>query len=323
MSKLRSLLNMVSRHRLAAIATLTSVALVLGLGVLVMSLTVGPDGPKSRYGDPALDAIVALPEQLYSPPIPDESSRDAAKRVETLVTPALFAAMSSPRERETNYRMAVVAREKGTVRAQAYIDDLGVRNGADSPNSVSRTVIVVQKISFPGGRIWEERFGVIVDVTQLNGAWKAKHFAPAPLLDALALTPPPPPPAPSSEPPPPPPSSEPPPPPPTSNEPPPPTTAATPAAPSTAEPPPSPTVAPTTRTPRSTTRNGPSFAPKPMKPPTGPIGGGYNGPDGAAPAPVGPPGDGCSCSDGGSGTSDGGSGTSDGGSGTSDGGSVN
>src|SRR4029079_18017876 len=88
----------------------------------------------------ALDAIVALPEQLYSPPSPDESSRDAAKRVEPLVTPDLFAAMSSQRERETNYRLAVVAREQATVRAQGYIDDLGVRNGADSPNSVSRTV---------------------------------------------------------------------------------------------------------------------------------------------------------------------------------------
>ena len=109
MAKLRSLLAMVSRHRLAALATLTSVALVVGLGALVMSMNMGSDEPKSRYGDPALDAIVALPEQLYSPPTPDESSRDAAKRVKTLVTSDLFAAMSSPRERETNYRMAVVA----------------------------------------------------------------------------------------------------------------------------------------------------------------------------------------------------------------------
>jgi hypothetical protein len=258
---------MVSRHRLAAIAALTSVALVVGLGVLVMSLTVGPDGPKSRYGDPALDAIVALPEQLYSPPSPDESSRDAAKRVENLVTPDLFAAMSSPRERETNYRMAVVAREQGTVRAQAYIDDIGVRNGADSPNSVSRTVIVVQKISFPGGRIWEDRFGVIVDVTPLNGAWKAKSFAPAPLLDALALTPPPPP-TPSSEPPPSPPAS-------TEAPPPPPPATAPPAAPSTAAPPPpSPTVAPKPRGPRSTTRNGPIYRPPKFHPPAPPLGGG-------------------------------------------------
>jgi hypothetical protein len=287
MAKLRSLLAMVSRHRLAALATLTSVALVVGLGALVMSMNMGSDEPKSRYGDPALDAIVALPEQLYSPPTPDESSRDAAKRVKTLVTSDLFAAMSSPRERETNYRMAVVAREKGTVKAQAYIDDLGVRSGDDSPNSVSRTVIVVQKISFPGGRIWEDRFGVIVDVTPVNGSWKAKRFAPAPLLDELALTPPPPPPAPSSEPPPPPP-------PPPPSAPPPPPPAPMPAAPAaTAEPsPPSPTAEPTPRGPRSTTRNGPSYSPKPIKPPGAPIGGGYNGPDGKAPAGMGPPGGG-------------------------------
>ena len=268
MSRTLRLLDTVSRHRLIAISAVASVILVASVWALVMLLIVEPSGPESRYGNPALDAIVALPEQLYSPPNPLESSRDAAKRVEPLVTHDLFVAMTAPRERETDYRMAVVAQQKGTVKARAYIDDIGVRNGDDSPTSVSRTVIVVQKISFPGGRGWEDRFGVIVDVTPVNGTWKAKSFAPAPLLDVMAMTPPPPPlrsaPPPPPPPPPPPASSETPPPPPPA-----PTTAAPPAAPSTAAPPPSTPSSPTPRGPRSTTRNGPSFAPKPIKPPGG------------------------------------------------------
>jgi hypothetical protein len=174
--------------------------------------------------------------------------------------------MSAPRERETDYRMAVVAQQRGKVTARAYIDDHAVRNGDDSPTSVSRTVIVVQKMSFPGGRAWEDRFGVIVDVTPVNGTWKAKSFAPAPLLDVMAKTPPPPPP---SAPPAPPPSTPnpPPPPPPTVEFAPPPVT------PSTAEiaPPPS-RVRPTTpRTgPTATTSSGPSYKPKPVpKAPSG------------------------------------------------------
>jgi hypothetical protein len=258
------LLDTVSRHRLIAVSATASVVLVASVSALTVLLSNGPSGPKSRYGNPALDAIVALPEQLYSPPSPLESSRDAAKRVEPLVTHDLFVAMSAPRERETDYRMAVVAQQRGKVTARAYIDDHAVRNGEDSPTSVSRTVIVVQKMSFPGGRAWEDRFGVIVDVTPVNGTWKAKSFAPAPLLDVMAMTPPPPPPsAPPPPPPPPAPSETPPPPPPA------PTTAAPPAAPSTAAPPPSTPSSPTPRGPRSTTRNGPSFAPKPIKPPGG------------------------------------------------------
>ena len=183
---------------------MASVVLVASVSALTVLLINGPSGPESRYGNPALDAIVALPEQLYSPPSPLESSRDAAKRVEPLVTHDLFVAMSAPRERETDYRMAVVAQQRGTVTARAYIDDLGVRNGDDSPTSVSRTVIVVQKMSFPGGRAWEDRFGVIVDVTPVDGTWKANSFAPAPLLDVMAMTPPPPPPGAPPPPPPPP-----------------------------------------------------------------------------------------------------------------------
>ena len=262
MSRIHRLLDTVSRHRLIAISATASVVLVASVSALTVLLSGGPSGPKSRYGNPALDAIVALPEQLYSPPSPLESSRDAAKRVEPLVTHDLFVAMSAPRERETDYRMAVVAQQKGTVRARAYIDDLGVRNGADSPNSVSRTVIVVQKISFPGGRVWEDRFGVIVDVTPVNGTWKAKYFAPAPLLDVMAMTPPPPPPSPS---------------------------AAPPAAPSTAAPPPpSPTAEPTPRRPSSTTRTPPSYAPKPFKPAPPATGGGKRDTDddGVAPPPI-------------------------------------
>jgi hypothetical protein len=49
--------------------------------------------------------------------------------------------------------------------------------------------VIVRKVSFPGGRAWEDRFGVIVDVTPAQGTWKAKSFAPAPLLDGLALKP--------------------------------------------------------------------------------------------------------------------------------------
>ena len=195
MSRIYRLLDTVSRHRLIAVSATASVVLVASVSALTVLLSNGPSGPKSRYGNPALDAIVALPEQLYSPPSPLESSRDAAKRVEPLVTHDLFVAMSAPRERETDYRMAVVAQQRGKVTARAYIDDHAVRNGDDSPTSVSRTVIVVQKMSFPGGRAWEDRFGVIVDVTPVNGTWKAKSFAPAPLLDVMAKTPPPPPPS--------------------------------------------------------------------------------------------------------------------------------
>jgi hypothetical protein len=266
LSRIYRLLDTVSRHRLIAVSATASVVLVASVSALTVLLSNGPSGPKSRYGNPALDAIVALPEQLYSPPSPLESSRDAAKRVEPLVTHDLFVAMSAPRERETDYRMAVVAQQRGKLTARAYIDDHAVRNGDDSPTSVSRTVIVVQKMSFPGGRAWEDRFGVIVDVTPVNGTWKAKSFAPAPLLDVMAKTPPPPPP---SAPPAPPPSTPnpPPPPPPTVEFAPPPVT------PSTAEiaPPPS-RVRPTTpRTgPTATTSSGPSYKPKPVpKAPSG------------------------------------------------------
>lgn len=259
MSRIYRLLDTVSRHRLIAVSATASVVLVASVSALTVLLSNGPSGPKSRYGNPALDAIVALPEQLYSPPSPLESSRDAAKRVEPLVTHDLFVAMSAPRERETDYRMAVVAQQRGKVTARAYIDDHAVRNGDDSPTSVSRTVIVVQKMSFPGGRAWEDRFGVIVDVTPVNGTWKAKSFAPAPLLDVMAMTPPPPPP---SAPPPPPP-----PPPPTVEFTPPPVT------PSTAEtaPPPSPVRPTTPRTgPTAKTSSGPSYKPKPVpKAPSG------------------------------------------------------
>jgi hypothetical protein len=256
LSRIHRLLDTVSRHRLIAISATASVVLVASVSALtVLLMSGGPSGPKSRYGDPALDAIVALPEQLYSPPSPLESSRDAAKRVEPLVTHDLFVAMSAPRERETDYRMAVVAQQKGTVKARAYIDDLGVRNGDDSPTSVSRTVIVVQRISFPGGRAWEDRFGVIVDVTPVNGTWKANSFAPAPLLDVMAMTPPPPPPSAPPPPPPPPPSAPPPPTVPTTVQPSVPLAPPTSAAPA----PPSESVRPTTRMgPTSPTRTGPS-----------------------------------------------------------------
>ena len=180
----RRLLEVVSQHKLITLVA-GGIAAAAAVAIVLVTSLGGPPGPKSRYGDPALDALVAVPEQLYSPPNPLESSRDAAKRVEPLITTELFKAMSVPPERQSNYKMGLVAEQHGTVTARAYIDDHGVRDGADTKTSVSRTVIVIQQISFPDGRKIEDKFGLLVDAVLIDGKWKANKIAPEPALDVL------------------------------------------------------------------------------------------------------------------------------------------
>ena len=186
MSILRRLLEVVSQHKLIALVV-AGIAVAAAVAIVVVTTLGGPSGPKSRYGDPALDALVALPEQLYSPPNPLESSLEAANRVEPLITRDLFLAMSAPGERAPNYKMGLVAAQHGggTVKAQSYIDDHGVRHGDDTNTSVSRTVVVIQQISFPDGRHVEDKFSLLVDAVLVGGKWKAKTIAPEPSLDEL------------------------------------------------------------------------------------------------------------------------------------------
>jgi hypothetical protein len=175
------------------------VAVAAAVAIVLVTTLSGPSKP-SGYGDPALAALVAAPEQLYSPSSPLETSAEAAKRIEPLITKELFQAMSVPPERQSNYKMGLVNDQHGTVKARAYIDDHGVRNGDDTKTSVSRTVIIIQQITFPDGRKIEDKFGLLVDAVLVDGKWKAKAFAPEPTLDALNKEAPPPPP-PSGEPP--------------------------------------------------------------------------------------------------------------------------
>jgi hypothetical protein len=175
------------------------VAVAAAVAIVLVTTLSGPSKP-SGYGDPALAALVAAPEQLYSPSNPLETSAEAAKRIEPLITKELFQAMSVPPERQSNYKMGLVNDQHGTVKARAYIDDHGVRNGDDTKTSVSRTVIIIQQITFPDGRKIEDKFGLLVDAVLVDGKWKAKAFAPEPTLDALNKEAPPPPP-PSGEPP--------------------------------------------------------------------------------------------------------------------------
>jgi hypothetical protein len=140
----------------------------------------------------AMHSVVLVPQEIFSPPSPSESSSEAAKRVESLLTHELFLAMSQPKARDPkyDYKMGLVAQQHGTVTAQAYIDDHGVRDGDDTKNSVSRTVIVIQDIKFPDGRSIEDKFGLLVDVVLDDGKWKAKSIAPQPALDVLQDIPP-------------------------------------------------------------------------------------------------------------------------------------
>jgi hypothetical protein len=193
LSILRRLLEVVSRHKLIALVV-GGVAVAAAVAIVLVTTLGGPSKPASRYGDPALDALVAVPEQLYSPPNPLENNQDAAKRLEPFLTHELFLKMSVPAERQSNYKMGLVADQKGTVKARAYVVDAesgGVSSGPDTKNSVSRSVIVIQDIDFPDGRRIEDKFGVLVDVVLDNGKWKAKSLAPAPLLDELTKPPPP------------------------------------------------------------------------------------------------------------------------------------
>jgi hypothetical protein len=72
--------RVVSRQRLAMIAPLTSVALVVGLAVLNVSPIAAAPGPKSRHGDPAPQASVTLQEQYHLPPNPIESMTSASAK---------------------------------------------------------------------------------------------------------------------------------------------------------------------------------------------------------------------------------------------------
>ncbi len=180
MNILRKLLGHLARPRTIGVV-IAGIAVAAAAMVLVTVLRSSPT--RSRYGDPALDALVAVPEQLYSPPNPRETFSEAAKRIEPLITHDLFTRMSAAPLRQTNYKMGPVADQYGTVKAQAYIDDHGVKNGDDTKTSVSRTVIVIQQITFPDGRRVEDKFGLLVDAVLDSGKWKVKQLVPEPSLD--------------------------------------------------------------------------------------------------------------------------------------------